>query len=580
MSKQVSNGGDLLVKCLLNEGITKMFGIIGGELTRIYDAVERFGREEGIDTVMVRHEQAGGHMADAWARATGELGVCLGTAGPGVTHLVPAVAVAQADSIPLLVIGAQIARMFDNTGILQGGLNQMELMKPITKLAISVEEPYEIPFAVQRCIKAALSGRRGPVFLELRETALVREASEKDFKKIIPPEKYRPFYRPSGNKEVIKEAVELLKTAEKPIIISGGGTIASEASNELKKLSRTYKIPALTTVNGLGAISIDEKTYAGSYPLSSTFRRAASEADVVLSLGCRWDYTTLYGMGPLWNQDQKIIQVDIDPNEIGKNRPSEIAIIGDIKAVINQLLNDMEKILPKDMIAKWSQWNDYLQEAREIDKAIIDKILDSDKIPMKPERMLIEILDFVPPDTLISVDGGDIAIFTFGLISNFHRNPRSTYCSIGMGHLGVGSSFAIAAKLAKKDKPVVCINGDGSFMFNVQELETAVRLNLPIIICIANNCAWGMLKTYQKNSMKRRYCDVDLPPIDYSQIAKAFGCYGEKIESPEEIKPALKRAFDSGKPSVLDISIAFESPPAGKFLGTYKQSKGLFGAGY
>jgi acetolactate synthase-1/2/3 large subunit len=508
MSKQVSNGGDLLVKCLLNEGITKMFGIIGGELTRIYDAVERFGREEGVDTVMVRHEQAGGHMADAWARATGEIGVCLGTAGPGVTHLVPAVAVAQADSIPLLAIGAQIARMFDDTGILQGGLNQMELMRPITKLAISVEDPYEIPFAVQRCVKAALSGRRGPVFLELRETALVREATDKDFKKIIPPERYRPIYRPSGNLEVIKEAVMLLKTAKKPIIISGGGTIASEASNELKKLSRTYKIPTLTTLNGLGAISIDEKTYAGSYPLSSTFRRAASEADIVLSLGCRWDYTTLYGMGPLWNQDQKIIQVDIDPNEIGKNRPSEIAIIGDIKAVISQLLNNMEINLPKDMITIWSQWNDYLQEAREIDKTIIDKILESDKIPMKPERMIIEILDFVPPDTLISVDGGDIAIFTYGLISNFHRNPRSTYSSIGMGHLGVGSSFAIAAKLAKKDKLVVCINGDGSFMFNVQELETAVRLNLPIIICIANNCAWGMLKTYQKNAMKRRYCDV------------------------------------------------------------------------
>ncbi|MHA1190694.1 MAG: thiamine pyrophosphate-binding protein [Promethearchaeota archaeon] len=519
-------------------------------------------------------------MADAWARATGEIGVCLGTAGPGVTHLVPAIAAAQADSIPLLVIGAQIARMFDDTGILQGGVNQMELMKPITKLAISIEEPYEIPFAVQRCVKAALSGRRGPVFLELRETALVRAATEKDFKKIIPPERYRPFYRPSGNSIVIKEAIELLKKAEKPIIISGGGTIASEASNELKKLSRTYKIPALTTINGLGAISIDEKTYAGSYPLASTFRRAASEADVVLSLGCRWDYTTLYGMGPLWNQDQKIIQVDIDPKEIGKNRPSEIAIIGDVKAVINQLLNDMEKNLPKDMIAKWSQWNDYLQEARGIDKSIIDKILKSDKTPMKPERMIIEILDFVPPDTLLSVDGGDIAVFTFGLISNFHRNPRSTYCSIGMGHLGVGSSYAIAAKLAKKDKTVVCINGDGSFMFNVQELETAVRKNVPIIICIANNCAWGMLKTYQKNSMKRRYCDVDLPAIDYSQIAKAFGCYGEKIEKPEDIKPALQRALDSGKPSVLDISISFESPPAGKFLGTYKQSKGLFGTGY
>lgn len=580
MSKQVSNGGDLLVKCLLNEGITKMFGIIGGELTRIYDAVERFGREEGIDTVMVRHEQAGGHMADAWARATGEIGVCLGTAGPGVTHLVPAVAAAQADSIPLLVIGAQIARMFDDTGILQGGVNQMDLMKPITKLAISVEEPYEIPFAVQRAVKAAMSGRRGPVFLELRETALVREATEKDFKKIIPPEKYRPLYRPSGNPEMIKAAIEILKDAEKPIIISGGGTIASEASKELKTLSRTYKLPALTTVIGVGAISIDEKTYAGSYPLSSTFRRAASEADVVLSLGCKWDYTTLYGTPPLWNQDQKIIQVDIDPKEIGKNRPSDVPIIGDVKAVIIQLLKAMEEDLPKDLISKWAQWNDYLQEAREIDKNIIKKVLESDKSPMKPERMVIEVLDFIPPDTQLIIDGGDIAIYTWGLISNYHREPRSTFASLGMGHLGVGSSYAIAAKLAKKDKPVVCINGDGSFLFNVQELETAVRLNLPIIICIANNCAWGMLKTYQKNAMKRRYCDVDLPAIDYSKIAKGFGCHGEKIEKPEDIKPALQRAIESGKPSVLDISISFESPPAGKFLGTYKASKGLFGAGY
>jgi acetolactate synthase-1/2/3 large subunit len=580
MSKQLTNGGDLLVKCLLNEGVSKMFGIIGGELTRIYDAVERFGREEGIDTIMVRHEQAGGHMADAWARVTGKIGVCLGTAGPGVTHLIPAVAAAQADSVPILVIGAQIARMFDDTGILQGGLNQMELMKPITKLQISVEEPYEIPFAVQRCIKTALSGRPGPVFLELRETSLVRNATENDFKKIIPPQKYRPFYRPSGNSETINATIELLKNAKQPIIISGGGTIASEASNELKKLSRTYKIPALTTVKGLGAISTDEKTYAGSFPLSSTFRKAAAEADVVLSLGCRWDYTTFYGTDPIWNQNQKIIQVDIDPNEIGKNRPAEIAIVGDVKAVINQLLISMEKTLPKNLITIWSQWNEYLQQANEIDKNVLEKIMSSEKIPMKPERMIVEILNYIPSDTLLVIDGGDIAIFTYGLISNYYRNPRSTFCSIGMGHLGVGSSYSIAAKLANQNKPVVCINGDGSFMFNVQELETAVRLCLPIVICIGNNSAWGMLKTYQKNSLKKRYCDVDLPKIDYSQIAKGFGCYGEKVEKPEDIKPALQRAFDSGLPSVLDITIGFESPPAGKFLGTYKASKGLLGAGY
>ena len=389
MSQQNLNGGDLLVKCLLKEGITKIFGLIGGELISIYDAIERWGREEGIDTVMVRHEQAGGHMADAWARATGELGVCLGTAGPGVSHLVPAVAAANADSIPMLVIGAQIARMFDNTGILQGGLDQMKLMEPITKLQISVEDPYEIPYAVQTCIKTAMSGRRGPVFLELRETALVREASEEDVKKIIDPGKYRSFLSPNGNTELIDAALEILKKAKKPVIIAGGGTIASEASADLIKLSETYKIPALTTVMGIGAISLNQKTYAGSYPLSNTFRRAASEADVVLSLGCKFDYTTLYGTAPLWNQNQKIIQVDIDPKEIGKNRPIEVGIVADVKAVLNQFLTVMEDKLPKEKVTKWSEWNDYLQDVRKNDNATIEKLLKSNKIPMKPERFVI-----------------------------------------------------------------------------------------------------------------------------------------------------------------------------------------------
>jgi acetolactate synthase-1/2/3 large subunit len=359
MSKQVYNGGDLLVKCLLKEGVTKMFGIVGGELLPIYDAIERWGREEGIDTVMVRHEQAGGHMADAWARATGEIGVCLGTAGPGVTHLVPAVAAANADSIPMLVIGSQTARLFDNIGILQGDLDQMSLMKPITKLQVSVEDPYEIPRAVQRCMKTAISGRRGPVFLELRETALVREASEADFKNIIDLEKYRAIYRPAGNIESIIEAVELLKTAIKPLIVAGGGINASEAFNELKKLSETYNIPSGTTLSGIGAVTTD-KTFIGGKLTAVAYRRAANEADIIISLGCKWDHTILYGVPPIWNQDQKIIQIDIDPTEIGKNRPVSVAIVGDAKSVINQLLEEMEKKLPKGKVTEWSQWNEYL----------------------------------------------------------------------------------------------------------------------------------------------------------------------------------------------------------------------------
>ncbi len=576
MSKHIYNGGDLLIKCLIKEGITKIFGLVGGELLKIYDAIERWGREEGIDTVMVRHEQAGAHMADAWARATGELGVCLGTAGPGVTHLIPAIAAANADSIPMLVIGSQIARMFDNIGILQGDLNQMSLMKPITKLQVSVEEPYEIPNAVQRCIKTALSGRRGPVFLELRETALVREATEDDFKKVLEPEQYRPINRPAGNIDSIKNAVELLKTANKPLIVAGGGINASEAFKELKKLSETYNIPAGTTISGIGVITTN-KTFVGGKLTALAYRRAAIEADVVLSLGCKWDHTIIYGASPIWNQDQKIIQVDIDPTEIGKNRAVKVAIVGDAKAVINQLLDEMERNLPKVKVTEWSQWNDYLQDVRKTDKEQLEKMLKYDKLPMKPHRLIYEILDFIPDDTQLVIDGGDIFVFSLDIISLKPYPPRSFFRSVSMGHLGIGIPYAIGVQMAKPDKLVVCITGDGSFMFNVQELETAVRLNLPIITIIGNNCAWGMIKSNQKLNFGKRYCDVDFPSIDYSEIAQGFGCYAEKLDKPEDIKPALKRAIDSKQPAVLDVDIAFETPAAMKLLGLFKKSKGLFG---
>ncbi len=577
MSNQLLNGGDLTVKCLLEEGISKIFGIVGGELLRIYDAIERWGREQGIETVMVRHEQAGGHMADAWARATGEIGVCLGTVGPGVTHLVPAVATANADSIPLLVIGAQIGRMFEDTGILQGGIDQIALMKPITKAQIQIEEPSEIPRALQKAVRIALSGRRGPVYVDFRETALVREASERDISHILNPEKYRAFRRPNGSLEDIKVAVKILENAKKPLIVAGGGVIASEASKELKTLSKTYLIPTGTTINGIGSIGSDLNTFLDSYLINDSYRTAASEADVVLSLGCKWDYSLFYGAPPLWSQDQRIIQVDIDPKEIGKNRPISVGIIGDCKAVINQLLLEMEKNLTKNKLTEWSEWNYYLQEIRRNQLSNNLKILEFKKLPMKPERLVYEVFDFIPKDTQIVLDGGDIVVFSYKFINHKPRSPRSTFFPITMGHLGVGIPYSIGVKMAKPNKLVVCLTGDGSFMFNIQELETALRLNLPIIVIIANNCAWGMIKSTQKNSFRKRYCDVDFPPINYSEIAKGFGCYAEKIEKPEEIKKAIQRAIDSKKPAVIDVDIAFETPTPMRFLAQYKKNKGLFG---
>ncbi|MBD3254525.1 MAG: hypothetical protein GF383_05500 [Candidatus Lokiarchaeota archaeon] len=577
MSQKDIDGGELLVKCLITEGVKYLFGITGAEILRIYDAIYRFGRDEGINTIMVRHEQGGTHAADAYARVSGDIGVCMGTVGPGFMHMVPAVATAWSDSIPLLVISAQVGKMFDNKGIIQGCLDQRAIIDPITKAQITVEEPGEIPDAVQKAIKTAMSGRRGPVYLEFRETALVRTADKTVLNKIKHPNEYRPKVKTRASEQELDSILDLLKEASKPIIIAGGGVIASEASKELIELSNKYTIPAGTTINGIGSISRNERTYFGSYLAMNMYRTAASNADLVLSFGCKWDHTVLFGDAPIWNQNQKIVQIDIDPTEIGKNRSAEIGIVADAKSVINQLLAKMEKNLTKDKITQWKKWNNSIQGNYNGDLKQMNKLLESDKTPLIPQKLVLEIYNFFPSNTIYIIDGGDIMVFSHILISHFPRFPRGYLFPTAMGHLGVGIPYSIGAKLAKPDNPVVCISGDGSFLFNAQELETAVRYKIPIICLISNNSCWSMIKNNQKINLGKRYCDVDLPYTNYAEIAKSYGCYAEKITDYKELKGAFKRAIDAKMPAVIDIDTSIEETPAIKLLTIYKRSKGLYG---
>ncbi|MBD3253863.1 MAG: thiamine pyrophosphate-binding protein [Candidatus Lokiarchaeota archaeon] len=576
MPKQLLNGGDLLVKTLLKNGVNYIFGITGGELLKIYDAIHRFGTDEGITTIMVRHEQGGAHAADGYARTTGKLGVCMGTVGPGVMHLVPGIASAYADSIPVLAIGAQVGKMFENTGIIQGCIDQVSMMKPITKLQLSVEEPTEIPDAVQLAIKTALTNRPGPVYLELRETALVRETDDSSLIKILEPKAYMPANRIAGEEDKIEKAITLLKESEKPLIIAGGGVKASFAFDEIKTLSKSYSIPAGTTVNAVGSISSDTNTFVGSYLSSSSLRSAASNADLVLSFGCKWDYTTLFGAPPIWSQTQKIVQVDIDPSEIGKNRPATIGIVGDCKEVLRQLLEKMEVDLPKVKIEEYSSWNKYLQEFKQVDEKQAQKFLKSDKIPIRPQRLVLEVFEFFPSETIFSIDGGDIMVFSILYLNHTPRSPRSVLFAAGMGHLGTGIPYAVGAKLAEPDKPVVCICGDGSFLFNAQELDTAVRYELPIICVVSNNSCWGMIKGNQKINYKKRYCDVELPQTNYADIAESYGCLGIKVKEPDQIRPALQKAINSNRPTVIDVDVGYEDSPAIRLMTLYKKQKGLY----
>ncbi len=561
------NGGDLLVECLVNEKIKYLFGIPGGHILGIYDAVYRWGREKGIDTIMVRHEQAGAHTADAYARATGEIGVCFGTVGPGVLDMVPGVGAAWADNIPLIVLGGQIKRMLDGKSSLQGDLDQLTLMKPITKAQLQIQKAEEIPETIARAIRLATTGRTGPVYIDIRQDALEEELTDDMKYEIIPPERSRPQVNIQTDPAQITKAVELIKTAKKPIIICGAEVTAFNASEEARKLSEKFSIPAGSSVAGIGTVAGDMSTHLGASIASDTLLNAAMYSDLVISVGARWNWTLGFGLAPLWSKEQKLIQINIDPAEIGKNRPIDIAIVGDSKTVLKQLIKEMEEKLPKEKIEEWTQWNQEQQDYKQMQLKRNIKKMNSDKIPILPQRFVKELLEFFPKDGIVVADGGDICVFALEQI-DLHKPtaPRSVLFPVNMGHLGVGIPYAIGAKLAYPNKQVGVLAGDGSFLFNIQELETAVRYNLPIIIVIGNNSCWGMIKTCQSVSYKKRFIDVDLPEIDFAKIAQGFGCYAERVTKPDEIKPALQRAVDSKKPAVIDIIIQFDMPKGTKIM--------------
>ncbi len=549
-------GGDVLVKCLLEENVKYLFGIVGGQLLRMYDAVYRWGREKGIQTVMFRHEQAAAHAADAWARITNTPGICFGTVGPGATHLVPGIGAAWSDNIPVVAIVPQVDIDVADSFALQGNLDQVSLFKPITKYQKTVRKLEEIPDAVHKVFREATGGRPRPVLLEIYHDAFYEKANEEEVP-ILPTEQYRALSKPAIPKDSINESLDLLLKAEKPLIISGGGVSRSGGWNELQEFAEYLKIPVITSLTGIGTIPNTSEAFLGSSISMSSFF-AASQADVVLALGCKFSFTLGYGKPPIWNKSQKLIHVDIDPTIIGRNKPITLGIIGDCKLFLEQILEEAKKI-PK---VEKRPWLDSLTNNR---KSIIksrSKVADSDEIPIKPERMIKDIYEFMDDDAILIIDGGNLAVYAIEQIDFYKpRKPLSTLQAIGMGHLGTSVPYGIGAKLAKPEKQVISISGDGSFMINIHDLETASRLGLKnLIYIVGNNSAWGMIKTEQEFRYQKRYIDVEFPDFDFGRCAEAFGCYGEVVSDPNEITPALNRAKNAGKPAVVDIKIKYDTP--------------------
>jgi acetolactate synthase-1/2/3 large subunit len=547
-------GADVLLRCLLQEDVHKIFGIPGAQLTPLLDAVYRFGRANDLDFVMTRHEEAAAHMADAWARVTGQVAVCMGTVGPGAANLVPGVYAAWADSIPMLVLTAQNQswRSYPDHGSMQA-LDQIPLFKPITKWSAFVAHWQRIPELVHQAFREASSGKPGPVHLDIAVDAMFAWIDE-DAVALLPPSGYRATQPPSGDPALVAQAAEMLVSAERPLLHAGGGVLRSGAWAELVALAEHLSAPVTTSVGARGVIAEDHPLCL--IPAGYGAIAAQATADLVLLVGGRLGDIDFWGRPPTWGEPeaQKLIQVDIAPQSIGLNRPVDLAIVGDAKSLLRDLLTAVRERTPRR--SNRSDLADY-REAQENWQRDFRELAASNKAPMHPLRLIREVREFFPRNAICAVDGGNTAVW--GLYLNRIYEPRTFLWAADSGHLGTGLPYAIAAKLARPEAPVYLLSGDGSFMLNVQELETARRVKAPIVAIVSNDRAWGMIKGAQAAMFDGNYIGVDFTDARYDKLAQAMGCYGERVERPEDIRPALERAAASGLPAVLDVVVDAEA---------------------
>jgi len=548
------HGGVLVARILKREGARYLFTLNGGHIGPILDACI----DEGITLVDARHEEAAAHMAHGWSWVTGEVGFATVTAGPGVTNAATGVANAWSSGNPVVLLGGRPPLKQEGMGAFHE-MDQVAFMRPITKWAESILETERIPEYLTRAIRTALAGRPGPVFLDIPGDVL---RSKVKLEEIWFPAHYKPEARVEGDAQAIEKAVKLLFEAQKPLLVAGQGVWRSRATQELRDFVDALKIPVWLTHNGRGLIPAGHPLY---FPAARSF--ALKNADLVLVIGARFNYVLAYGRPPRFNERAKVVQVDIDPQQIGYNRDVEAGILGDARAVLKQLLQAcQERTKPSDRDSS-TPWIEALREKDREARRNLEPALNSGAIPIHPLRLCREIRDFVDRSATLVVDGGDI--LSFARISLESYEPGHWLDASTFGCLGQGLPFALAAKLARPHQQVLLLVGDGSFGFNAMEMDTAVRHNLPIVVVISNNAAWAIEKYNQQVEFKRTVA-TDLRYTPYEEMVKALGGYGVYVERPEELKPALEKAFASGLPACINVKTdpAALSPDSRREIGT------------
>ncbi len=535
------SGAQAVLECLKLEGVEVVFGLPGGQILPIYDALYH---EKELKHILVRHEQGAGHAAEGYARASGKVGVCFATSGPGATNLVTAIADAYMDSTPMVAITGQVGMAFLGKDSFQE-VDITGITLPITKHNYLVKEASQIPAIIKEAFYIARSGRPGPVLVDIPKN-LQMQKIEFSYPEKVKIDSYKPTY--NGHPKQISAAAKEINKSQKPMIYAGGGVIQSGAVEELAALASKISAPVTTTLMGKGAFNERHALSMGMLGMHGTqyANYAVTECDLLIAVGARFD-DRVTGRIEHFAPHAKIVHIDIDPAEIGKNVTVDVPIVGDVKNVLKALINHVEA---KDMNSPWIAQILSWKEKHPLCYKLGDAL--------KPQQILEAIDRITEGKAIITTEVGQNQMWA----AQYYRytEPRTFITSGGLGTMGFGFPAAIGAQVACPDKIVIDIAGDGSIQMNIQELNTAVNNKLPVIIAILNNNYLGMVRQWQEIIHGRRYSQTDLTNNpDFIKIAEAYGANAIRVEKVEDIEPALRNAIATrDRPTVIEFIIARE----------------------
>jgi acetolactate synthase I/II/III large subunit len=542
-------GGRLVARMLRKEGVTTAFTLSGLHVAPIYAGCV----DEGIRLVDTRHEQAAAHAADAWARLTRGAGVAIVTAGPGVTDAVTGVANAWAANVPLVLLGGAAPTFNQGRGSLQE-MPQTQLFAGITKWSDRIPSAELVPSFLAKAFRVARAGRPGPVFLEIPWDVLSNGADEALAEAQV---RYRTDARSPGDPAKLEEALALLARAERPVLLGGSSIWWDDAIAPLDRLAARTGLPVYLNGMGRGCLPPDHPAF-----FQGSRKEALAQADVVLVVGTPLDFRVGYGTEPTFAPGAKVIQVDLDAAEIGRNRPIDVGIVGDARSVLGALEGAARLSSGVD------GWRAFLRE-KEVERAARQRVFEeSDQRPIHHFR-LAKALDTVASragDVTYVGDGGNVVAVAAKVLRV--AKPGRWLDPGPLGCLGVGAPFAIAAKLLDPSRPVCVVQGDGAFGLNGMDFETAVRFELPMVVVVGNDAAWGQILIPQRGLYGEEHAVATrLAPTRYDRVVEALGGQGEHVEDPADLVPALERAFASGTVYCVDVAIDPEAAAAAGAAG-------------